>query len=90
MNKNQKLLLGVAVVGLGGYLLWRSTRRNFVGFMAAVAPPKSKCCGHVSVSKDTDGKDVYKCCDRKSYAGASDNKKCEDCLKLAGVSAASE
>jgi len=28
MTKNQKLLLGVAVVGVGGFLLWKSTQKK--------------------------------------------------------------
>ena len=56
MNKNQKLLLGVAVLGVGGYLLWRSTRKgNFANFKSAgarfvIVPTCDLANGYLSAS----------------------------------------
>lgn len=35
MNKNTQILLGVGILGLGGYLYWKSTQKqkNMVGFI---------------------------------------------------------
>lgn len=88
MNKNQKLLLGVAVVGIGGYLLWRSTqKKKFAGFMAPTNFVKS-CCGHTE-KKVINGNDVYLCCNGKDISPKSAGNPCSTCTAKI-VTAASE
>jgi hypothetical protein len=44
MNKQTKLWLGVAVVGIGGYLLWQKSQTPKKSFAAGPAPCKRGKC----------------------------------------------
>lgn len=48
MTKNQKMLLGVAILGVGGYLYWNSTKsKNFAGFVKNIGCPCKETKGDI-------------------------------------------
>lgn len=74
------MLLGVAILGVGGYLYWNSTKsKKFAGYVSSGEPMRKKCCGHTSTGTDASGKTVYFCCDGNTWAPSSNNKACSAC-----------
>jgi DnaJ-class molecular chaperone len=78
MTKNTKILIGVGVVGVGAYLLWKSQQKKSFANLVAPTDFVKKCCGHTAMIT-RNGNDIYSCCNGKSVAPASDNQPCEKC-----------
>jgi hypothetical protein len=72
MKKNQKILLGVAILGVGGYLYWKSTQpkktfANVSGFKCPVGKQKYQI-----------GVNEFVCIDPRGYSPSSRVKKVND------------
>ena len=89
MTKNQKVIIGGAIVVAAAYALWKSSKnKNFVGFAVPTGLVK-KCCGHTKVTT-LNGNDVYSCCNGKDVAPASAGIDCKDAAKLSACVGASK
>lgn len=72
MTQNQKMLLGVGVLAVAGYLLWQQSQKpkSFANAAARMSPVfgGGGC-----------GKGTGKCCHAKSCAEDGNGKKCQCC-----------
>jgi hypothetical protein len=77
MTKNTKILIGVGVVGVGAYLLWKSQqKKSFANFRGTIGV--EKCCGHIKVEQ-VSGNDVYTCCNGRDISFKSAGNPCNTC-----------
>jgi len=89
MTKNQKLLLGVGVLGAAGYLIWKQNQKPAVAASFAgkrnflsLAAPRKQCKCSIGVPGVVNGKTVYECCGDGIYALAPGKivQDCSNCL----------
>ena len=71
MEKNTKMLLGIGVLAVAGYLLWKKSTpavapapAKKVGMVASDKPPKGYCCGHSGMNSQG----LYTCCNGSTAA----------------------
>lgn len=58
MTKNNKLLLGLAVVGIGGFLLWKSNKpKTTAGFVATGSGCEKICLALYNACVKNNGQD---------------------------------
>jgi hypothetical protein len=69
MKKNQKILLGVAILGVGGYLYWKSTQPKKT-FANLATKPKRKCPAGKQMYSDDGGVNSFFCIDPRGYKPA--------------------
>ena len=68
MTKQTKMILGVGVLAVAGYLLWKqSSKKSFANLTASGlggAPTAMRCCGHKSKVVNTESPSGYTftCC----------------------------
>ena len=66
MKKNQKILLGVAILGVGGYLYWKSTQPK-KAFMNVQGKPKFQCPKGKQMYTNDGGVNSFFCIDPRGY-----------------------
>ena len=74
MTKNNKILLGVAVLAVGGYAYWKSKQPKKVAYMNAGG--KFKC--PAGKQKYQSGPNEFYCIDPKGYSPSSLVRKVND------------
>ena len=84
MNKQTKIILGLAILAGAGYLLYNSKKdkdaSSTVNFANFAAPEDgeyvTQCNGHTSTFTSKTGNKYYRCCKKGYYSDTSLGKPC--------------
>jgi hypothetical protein len=71
MKKNTQILVGVAILGIGGYLYWKSKqpKKTFAN-LASKTKPKFSCPAGKQMYSDDGGVNSFFCIDPRGYKPA--------------------
>jgi hypothetical protein len=85
MTKQTKMILGVGVVAVAGYLLWKQSKMKGFANAAGTSPSAMRCCGHTGKTANAESPSgfTYDCCNgqKAPYSNANPCSSCPSTKK---------